>query len=166
MSNFPNQANNGGMPEGAANLNGSSIGGNFPPPPAMSEGGGEAAKTLWMAEPETRMHKNLIEKIFSTVAGETVNVKVVRDRNSDNAGYCFVESSTSEAATKALALNGTPVPNSGRVFKLNWASGRTAGMLGSGRGNNSIQCTHYYDIDSCNSPFIFDSFDQPVRRLC
>lgn len=40
-----------------------------------------------------------------------------------NAGYCFVEFSTPEAAQKALALNGTPVPNSQRVFKLNWASG-------------------------------------------
>lgn len=40
-----------------------------------------------------------------------------------NAGYCFVEFTTPEAATKALGLNGTPVPNSSRQFKLNWASG-------------------------------------------
>ena len=40
-----------------------------------------------------------------------------------NAGYCFIEFATPEAATKALALTGTPVPNSARVFKLNWASG-------------------------------------------
>lgn len=40
-----------------------------------------------------------------------------------NAGYCFVEFSNPEAAQKALALNGTPVPNTDRVFRLNWASG-------------------------------------------
>lgn len=40
-----------------------------------------------------------------------------------NAGYCFVEFATPDAATKALGLNGTPVPNSSRQFKLNWASG-------------------------------------------
>lgn len=40
-----------------------------------------------------------------------------------NAGYCFIEFATPEAATKALALTGTQVPNSARVFKLNWASG-------------------------------------------
>lgn len=40
-----------------------------------------------------------------------------------NAGYCFVEFPTPEAATKALGLNGNPVPNSSRQFKLNWASG-------------------------------------------
>ena len=44
-------------------------------------------------------------------------------RASSNAGYCFVEFATPEAAQKALNLNGTPVPNSTRVFKLNWASG-------------------------------------------
>ena len=40
-----------------------------------------------------------------------------------NAGYCFVEFPTPESANKALQLNGTPVPNSTRQFKLNWASG-------------------------------------------
>ena len=40
-----------------------------------------------------------------------------------NAGYCFVEFSNPDAAQKALALNGTPVPNTDRVFRLNWASG-------------------------------------------
>ncbi|EOO04238.1 putative trna selenocysteine-associated protein 1 protein [Phaeoacremonium minimum UCRPA7] len=122
MSSFTGQPSNGGIPEGAPSLNGSSLEGNFPPPPAMA-GGGEAAKTLWMGELEPWMDENFIKNVFSTVAGETVNVKVIRDRNSGNAGYCFVEFPTADAATKALALNGTPVPNSGRVFKLNWASG-------------------------------------------
>ena len=40
-----------------------------------------------------------------------------------NAGYCFIEFNTPDAAQKALALNGSSVPNSSRVFKLNWASG-------------------------------------------
>lgn len=40
-----------------------------------------------------------------------------------NAGYCFVEFATPDAAQKALQLNGSPVPNTDRVFRLNWASG-------------------------------------------
>ena len=40
-----------------------------------------------------------------------------------NAGYCFVEFQSPDAAQKALQLNGTPVPNSDRQFRLNWASG-------------------------------------------
>jgi RNA recognition motif-containing protein len=83
----------------------------------------EAAKTLWMGEMEGWMDENFIKNIFQTVLAEGVQVKVIRDRNSGNAGYCFVEFATPDAAQKALALNGTPVPNSSRVFKLNWASG-------------------------------------------
>ena len=43
--------------------------------------------------------------------------------SNSNAGYCFVEFASSDAATKALQLNGSSVPNSTRQFKLNWASG-------------------------------------------
>lgn len=41
-----------------------------------------------------------------------------------NAGYCFVDFQSNLAATKALlGLNGTFIPNSNKLFKLNWASG-------------------------------------------
>ncbi|RDA89491.1 hypothetical protein CP533_2529 [Ophiocordyceps camponoti-saundersi (nom. inval.)] len=92
------------------------------PPPAV--GGQEQPKTtLWMGELEPWMDENFIKGVFLSAAGETVNVKVIRDKNSGNAGYCFVEFSSPEAASKALGLNGTAVPNSSRQFKLNWASG-------------------------------------------
>lgn len=42
---------------------------------------------------------------------------------SSNAGYCFVDFSSTQAASKALSLNGSQMPNSQRPFKLNWASG-------------------------------------------
>lgn len=83
----------------------------------------ESAKTLWMGEMEGWMDENFVKNLFQSLLGEAVQVKVIRDRNSGNAGYCFVEFNTPEAAQKALNLNGTPVPNSSRVFKLNWASG-------------------------------------------
>lgn len=41
-----------------------------------------------------------------------------------NAGYCFVDFGTHQAAVKALmALNGTILPGTNKIFKLNWASG-------------------------------------------
>ena len=43
--------------------------------------------------------------------------------SSSNAGYCFIDFQSAEAAAKALTLNGTIIPNSNRPFKLNWASG-------------------------------------------
>ncbi|KAK3355478.1 hypothetical protein B0H65DRAFT_438720 [Neurospora tetraspora] len=97
---------------------------NFQAPTALVQpGSNEASKTLWMGEMEGWMDENFIKNVFTTVLGETVQVKVIRDRNSGNAGYCFIEFATPEAAQKALNLNGTPVPNSNRAFKLNWASG-------------------------------------------
>jgi RNA recognition motif-containing protein len=92
-----------------------------PPPAGPTQD--QAKTTLWMGELEPWMDENFIKGVFLSAAGETVNVKVIRDKNSGNAGYCFVEFATPDAATKALGLNGTPVPNSSRQFKLNWASG-------------------------------------------
>ncbi|KAK1757876.1 putative RNA-binding protein [Echria macrotheca] len=119
MAEYNASGATGAAPTGP-NMNGSA-GESFTP--ATTIPSGEAAKTLWMGEMEGWMDETFVKNVFSTVLGETVQVKVIRDRNSGNAGYCFVEFATSEAATKALALTGTPVPNSSRVFKLNWASG-------------------------------------------
>jgi len=114
MSDF--QANPNSIP-----TNGAQEGPAFSQPAMPANN--EPAKTLWMGEMEPWMDENFIKGIFQTVLGEAVQVKVIRDRNSGNAGYCFVEFATPEAAQKALALNGTGVPNSHRSFKLNWASG-------------------------------------------
>ncbi|KFH48632.1 putative RNA-binding protein-like protein [Hapsidospora chrysogenum ATCC 11550] len=93
-------------------------------PPPSTGGSQDAPKTtLWMGELEPWMDEAFIKGVFASAAGETVNVKVIRDKNSGNAGYCFVEFPTPEAANKALGLNGSAVPNSTRQFKLNWASG-------------------------------------------
>jgi RNA recognition motif-containing protein len=122
MAEFSAPGAPGGNPSnGPSAMNGSSDG-TFAPPTAVSPPG-EAAKTLWMGEMEGWMDETFIKNVFQTVSGENVQVKVIRDRNSGNAGYCFVEFATADAAQKALALNGNPVPNSSRVFKLNWASG-------------------------------------------
>ncbi|KAK3309796.1 uncharacterized protein B0T15DRAFT_481344 [Chaetomium strumarium] len=104
------------------NMNGSGDSG-FSQTAPMSTTSNEAAKTLWMGEMEGWMDENFIKNVFQTVCSENVQVKVIRDRTSGNAGYCFVEFSTPEAAQKALNLNGNQVPGSSRVFKLNWASG-------------------------------------------
>jgi RNA recognition motif-containing protein len=69
------------------------------------------------------MDESFVRSIFSSVLNEPVQVKIIRDRHSGNAGYCFVEFTSPEAAQKALQLNGSPVPNTDRVFRLNWASG-------------------------------------------
>ncbi|KAH6648246.1 hypothetical protein BKA67DRAFT_357676 [Truncatella angustata] len=107
--------------------------GGMPPMPPNGQGGGDNAgsfqggdasrQTLWMGELAGWMDEQFIRSIFLSSMNENVQVKIIRDRHSGNAGYCFVEFSTPEAAAKALQLNGSPVPNTDRVFRLNWASG-------------------------------------------
>ena len=50
-------------------------------------------------------------------------IERLTNRNRSNAGYCFVDFSSPQAAAKALNLNGSQMPGSPRPFKLNWASG-------------------------------------------
>ncbi|KAK8163879.1 mRNA binding post-transcriptional regulator [Phyllosticta citrichinensis] len=101
-------------------------GGNMPvgaPNAAQPGPGGEAKTTLWMGELEPWIDENFIRSVWFGM-GEQVNVKMIRDKFSgNNAGYCFVDFQTPEAAAKALSLNGQMIPNTNRPFKLNWASG-------------------------------------------
>lgn len=83
----------------------------------------EGKTTLWMGELEPWIDENFIRSLWYGM-GEQVNVKMIRDKfTGSNAGYCFVDFQTPEAAAKALTLNGGSIPNSNRPFKLNWASG-------------------------------------------
>lgn len=76
-----------------------------------------------MGELEPWIDDNFIRQLWSHY-GEVVNVKMIRDKfTGNNAGYCFIDFASTEAASKAITLNGQPVPNSNRTFKLNWASG-------------------------------------------
>jgi RNA recognition motif-containing protein len=93
--------------------------GAAPGNPAPGDG---AKTTLWMGELEPWIDENFVRNVWFQL-GENVNVKMIRDKFSGNAGYCFVEFQNPAAAAKALTLNGTQIPNSTRPFKLNWASG-------------------------------------------
>jgi len=95
-----------------------------PPGSAGGDGQGQGAgkTTLWMGELEPWIDENFVRSIWYNM-GETVNVKMIRDKFSGNAGYCFVDFASPDAAAKALGLNGSLIPNSNRPFKLNWASG-------------------------------------------
>ncbi|KAF2720445.1 RNA-binding domain-containing protein [Polychaeton citri CBS 116435] len=93
------------------------------PPQQPSTPGSDSKTTLWMGELEPWIDENFVRSVWFGM-GYQVNVKMIRDKFSgSNAGYCFVDFESSDAATKALQLNGQVIPNSNRQFKLNWASG-------------------------------------------
>ncbi|MCJ1234947.1 hypothetical protein MMC14_002911 [Varicellaria rhodocarpa] len=92
------------------------------PGAAGGQQGGDAKTTLWMGELEPWIDENFVRSVWYNM-GEQVNVKMIRDKFSGNAGYCFIDFTSPTAAAKALTLNGTIIPNSNRPFKLNWASG-------------------------------------------
>ncbi|KAL8820565.1 MAG: hypothetical protein Q9223_001245 [Gallowayella weberi] len=84
--------------------------------------GADAKTTLWMGELEPWIDENFVRSVWYNM-GEQVNVKMIRDKFSGNAGYCFIDFTNPAAAAKALQLNGQLIPNTNRPFKLNWASG-------------------------------------------
>ncbi|KAJ3146224.1 hypothetical protein HDU89_006365 [Geranomyces variabilis] len=97
---------------------------------------GASNSILWMGDLEPWMDENYIRQLWMSM-GEVVNVKMIRDKISNsNAGYCFVDFMNPAGAAKHLAsVNGTTIPGTTRVFKLNWASGGgAAGIMSGGPG--------------------------------
>lgn len=119
----PQQPPMGQQPSGAPGQSPFNPAGNGGPPGSSGGPSGDGKTTLWMGELEPWIDENFVRSVWFGL-GEQVNVKMIRDKFSgSNAGYCFVDFTSGEAAAKALSLNGTIIPNSSRPFKLNWASG-------------------------------------------
>ncbi|KAJ3004892.1 UNVERIFIED_CONTAM: tRNA selenocysteine 1-associated protein 1, partial [Siphonaria sp. JEL0065] len=80
--------------------------------------------TLWMGELEPWMDENYIRQLWNSI-GENVTVKMIRDKmTGQSAGYCFVDFGNNTSAGRQLAtLQGSMIPGTNRVFRLNWASG-------------------------------------------
>ena len=80
--------------------------------------------SLWIGELDNWMDDNYIKKAINNYNIELKSIKIMKDKNSDTSlGYGFLEFEDKEIANNALkTLNGQPLPNSNKVFKLNWAS--------------------------------------------
>ncbi|KAJ9086519.1 hypothetical protein DSO57_1003447 [Entomophthora muscae] len=80
--------------------------------------------TLWMGELEPWMDEGALRQIWASV-GFSVMPKVIHHRGTgQSAGYGFVEFARPTEAQRALTtLQGTPLPGTRKVFRLNWALG-------------------------------------------
>ncbi|KAJ3410366.1 hypothetical protein HDV05_003844, partial [Chytridiales sp. JEL 0842] len=92
---------------------------------AYSSGGLDTSKTvLYMGELEPWMDENYIKQLWYSL-GENASVKMIRDKMTGvSQGYCFVDFGNHASALRQLTtMQGSLIPGTNRVFKLNWASG-------------------------------------------
>ncbi|GAB5593823.1 hypothetical protein Unana1_08723 [Umbelopsis nana] len=97
-----------------------------PPPPQQQQVAAQMLPsdktTLWMGELEPWMDETFIRQVWYNL-GEQVVVKLIRDKVTGSV-YAFVDFANAQTAAKVLAtVNGSLIPNTHKVFKLNWASG-------------------------------------------
>jgi len=123
-----------------------------------------SSKTLWIGEIDSWMDEKFLIKVFSEYANVR-NIKVIRDKiTGAPQGYGFVEFDSSEVASYVLeACNGNLIPNSRKVFKLNWATlsaGKVQALLGSTL--NAEEYTIYVcDLDlNVSEEMLKDVFEQ------
>lgn len=97
-----------------------------------------SSSQLWMGELDAFWDEAFVKAIWQSFGFSEVNVKIIKDFKTTqgyNAGYCFVEFPNLDQASNALSKNGSRIPNSNRILKLNWASG---GSSGGSRSSNEI----------------------------
>ncbi|XP_062013467.1 polyadenylate-binding protein RBP45-like [Rosa rugosa] len=92
------------------------------PQPAQPTSADEV-RTLWIGDLQYWMEETYLFSIFANT-GEVVSVKVIRNKQTTQSeGYGFIEFVNRAAAERVLqTYNGTPMPNGGQPFRLNWAS--------------------------------------------
>lgn len=102
------------------------------PPSATASTSSSPPKTLWMGDLDPWSDEEAIVNLWESL-GKRVLVKLIKAKrgtpaanlNTGHAGYCFVEFESYDDAKSVLALNGSQIPNTNRLFRLNWASGAT-----------------------------------------
>ncbi|KAK3629291.1 hypothetical protein LTR56_018178 [Elasticomyces elasticus] len=130
-----------------------------------SQPGVDQKTTLWMGELEPWIDENFVRSVWFGM-GYQVNVKMIRDKFSgSNAGYCFVDFEGTDAATRALQLNGQMIPNSNRQFKLNWASG--GGLADRSRDDRGPEYSIFVgDLGPEVNEYVLMSLFQNKYRTC
>lgn len=87
------------------------------------------------------MDENFLYSLF-VPTGALQTVKIIRNKASNaSEGYGFVEFSTHAAAEDVLqTLNGTPIPNTDQIFRLNWAAFGVGKQTPEGSANSEPPC--------------------------
>ena len=87
------------------------------------------------------MDENFLYSLF-VPTGALQTVKIIRNKASNaSEGYGFVEFASHAAAEDVLhTLNGTPIPNTDQIFRLNWAAFGVGKQTPEGADNSKPCC--------------------------
>ncbi|KAI3815190.1 hypothetical protein L1987_14850 [Smallanthus sonchifolius] len=83
----------------------------------------EDNNTIWIGDLQHWMDESYLQSCFAQT-GEVASIKLIRNKQTGQSErYGFIEFQSHEAAEKVLqGYNGTMMPNTDQVFRLNWAS--------------------------------------------
>ncbi|KAK8661009.1 hypothetical protein V6N13_051911 [Hibiscus sabdariffa] len=83
----------------------------------------EEVRTLWIGDLQSWVDESYLNSCFAHT-GELVSIKIIRNKiTGQPEGYGFVEFVSHQAAERILqTYNGTPMPGTDQMFRLNWAS--------------------------------------------
>ncbi|KAL4319997.1 hypothetical protein GQ457_18G004300 [Hibiscus cannabinus] len=83
----------------------------------------EEVRTLWIGDLQSWVDESYLNSCFAHT-GELVSIKIIHNKiTGQPEGYGFVEFVSHQAAERILqTYNGTPMPGTDQMFRLNWAS--------------------------------------------
>ncbi|GMH13007.1 hypothetical protein Nepgr_014848 [Nepenthes gracilis] len=83
----------------------------------------EEVRTLWIGDLQYWVDESYLHSCFA-YTGEVVSIKIIRNKTTGQPeGYGFVEFNSHAAAERILqTYNGTSMPGTDQLFRLNWAS--------------------------------------------
>ncbi|KAA3458905.1 polyadenylate-binding protein RBP47B'-like [Gossypium australe] len=83
----------------------------------------EEVRTLWIGDLQFWVDESYLNSCFAHT-GELVSIKIIRNKiTGQPEGYGFVEFVSHQAAERILqTYNGTPMPGTDQMFRINWAS--------------------------------------------
>lgn len=83
----------------------------------------QTQRSLWLGDLPPWVDEAFLFNLF-VATNQLVSVKLIRNRTTGlSEGYAFLEFRTHEAADQILrTYNGTPIPGTDLVFRLNWAA--------------------------------------------
>lgn len=118
----------------------------------------EEVRTLWVGDLQYWVEESYLHSAFAHT-GEVVSVKIIRNKiTGQPEGYGFVEFVSHSAAERILqTYNGTPMPGTEQLFRLNWAS--------SGLGERRPDGPDYSIFVGDLSPDVTDYLLQETFRL-